>query len=205
MTMSFLNNFAVVWGALEILLFAGQIFGWSSLAYVFKYDGYFDDLCAVGDRDFLPVNSSIIRGAVFETVTGRDAVFSAGAVTGNGPRNGIQNNSDDLSYEGQTDSTQTTFKGCAAVDERFNLIYTLAVVVAGVVVFLTGYLMDRFGTRRCRCGGMYVHFFNIDFLNFICLDFSFLEISNKLFLFAINWHIMLCHSMCCVTHYYIAS
>ena len=159
MTMSFLNNCAVVWGALEILLFAGQIFGWSSLAYVFKYDGYFDDLCAVGDRDF-PVNTSIVRGAVFETVTGRDAVFSDGAATGNGPRNG----SDDLSYAGQTDSTQTTFKGCAAVDERFNLIYTLAVVVAGVVVFLTGYLMDRFGTRRCRCGGMYVIFLNIDFL-----------------------------------------
>ena len=177
--MSLLNNFAVVWGALEILLFAGQIFGWSSLAYVFKYDGYFDDLCAVGDRDF-PVNTSIVvGGAVFETVTGsgRDAVTFPAAATGNGPRNGIHNSSDDLSYAGQTDSTQTTFKGCAAVDERFNLIYTLAVVVAGVIVFLTGYLMDRFGTRRCRCGGMYVYLFKHRFVGmpiflfFICLLF----------------------------------
>ena len=37
--------FIVVWGAVEILLFGGTIFGWASLVYIYKKDGYFGYLC----------------------------------------------------------------------------------------------------------------------------------------------------------------
>ena len=37
--------FIVIWGTVEIVLFAGLIFGWASLVYVFKKDGYFRHLC----------------------------------------------------------------------------------------------------------------------------------------------------------------
>ena len=35
----------VIWGTLEILLFGGLIFGWASLVYVFKLEGYFSHVC----------------------------------------------------------------------------------------------------------------------------------------------------------------
>lgn len=35
----------VVWGTVEIFLFAGLIFGWASLVYVFKVEGIFSHVC----------------------------------------------------------------------------------------------------------------------------------------------------------------
>ena len=35
----------VVWGTVEVIMFGGIIFGWTSLVFIFKKEGYFDDLC----------------------------------------------------------------------------------------------------------------------------------------------------------------
>ncbi|KAI0235670.1 hypothetical protein LSAT2_013814, partial [Lamellibrachia satsuma] len=78
----------------------------------------------------------------------------------NRPRNAVHDNSfatgfgaDQNDFRPPSDNVNS----CAAVDERFNLIFTLAVVFSGVTVFCTGYMMDRLGTRVCRSIGMYVY------------------------------------------------
>jgi len=179
--MSFLNIFAVVWGTLEILLFAGQIFGWSSLVYVFKKDGYFEDLCgdvainnsfvivsdpAPASVDIFPlalatspsILSTRVTAAISEKTT---QIWSHSPLTVTSrPRNAVYNSSNDYSYGPGVDGDHGrshTVNSCAAADEQFNLIYTLAVVVAGVTVLFSGYMMDRLGTRLCRCIGMYVY------------------------------------------------
>ena len=177
--MSFLNIFAVVWGTLEILLFAGQIFGWSSLVYVFKNEGYFEDLCgdvainkntsfvtdpAPASVDIFPLASS--PSILSTRVTAAISDKTTPIVLHSQPRNAVYGSSNNYSYgpgvdanhrRSHTVNVNDNDNGCAAADEQFNLIYTLAVVFAGVTVLFTGYLMDRLGTRVCRCIGMYVY------------------------------------------------
>jgi len=183
--MSLLNIFAVVWGTLEIFLFAGQIFGWSSLAYVFKYEGYFENLCddVATNRSFvrvggdntlslvnvsplstallLPTSSIPISAITHQTTLSslHSPLLSAITPFSNDAKNG----SDGYRYatskvaDAAGDVREYSVNSCAAADERFSLIYTLAQVFAGITIFCTGYLKDRLGTRLCRCVGMYVY------------------------------------------------
>lgn len=176
--MSFLKLFAVVWGTLEILLFAGQIFGWSSLVYVFKKEEYFKDLCgdiainksfvtvsdpAPASVDIYPlastpsIFSTRVTAAISDKTT-QNLLHNPLTVTSR-PRNAVYNTSNNYSNDANHRHSHTVNadNSCAAADEQFNLIYTLAVVFAGVTVLFTGYLMDRLGTRVCRCIGMYVY------------------------------------------------
>ena len=181
--MSLLNIFAVVWGTLEIFLFAGQIFGWSSLAYVFKYEGYFENLCGEvetntsfgrvgGDTSVVDVSplsmalmlstSSIPISATTHKTT-QSSLHSPLLYAITPFRNEAKNGSDGYRYatnkaaDAAGDGREYSVNSCAAADERFSLIYTLAQVFAGITIFCTGYLKDRLGTRLCRCVGMYVY------------------------------------------------
>ena len=42
----------IFYGALEILLFSGLVFGWGSLVYVLKQEGYMSDVCAANKNNF---------------------------------------------------------------------------------------------------------------------------------------------------------
>ena len=181
--MSLPNIVAIVWGTLEIFLFAGQIFGWSSLAYVFKYEGYFENLC-----DEVRTNTSFVRVGGDTSVVGVSPLSVALMLSTssipisakthqttlsslNSPllsaitpfRNEAKNGSDRYRYaiskaaDAAGDASEYSVNSCAAADERFSLIYTLAQVFAGITIFCTGYLKDRLGTRLCRCVGMYVY------------------------------------------------
>ncbi|ESO97379.1 hypothetical protein LOTGIDRAFT_114888 [Lottia gigantea] len=44
-----MSTVAVVWGSLEIMMFAGIIFGWHNIVYIYKDQGYFSHLCPVSN------------------------------------------------------------------------------------------------------------------------------------------------------------
>ncbi|XP_071797048.1 equilibrative nucleobase transporter 1-like [Asterias amurensis] len=46
----------LVIGAIECLFFGGWIFGWASLVFVFKQEGYFSDECTTGSSTVVPEN-----------------------------------------------------------------------------------------------------------------------------------------------------
>ncbi|XP_010899955.2 solute carrier family 43 member 3b [Esox lucius] len=59
--------FTLVTGLLECLCFAGAVFGWASLVFVLKTEGYFSNLC---------VNATRIDGTEFTDCSGQDEQFS---------------------------------------------------------------------------------------------------------------------------------
>ncbi|XP_041349137.1 solute carrier family 43 member 3-like [Gigantopelta aegis] len=109
-----LHLFAVILGSLEIVLFAGVIFGWHSIVYIYKEEGYFYT-CA-GQNETQPKLS-----------------HSSSNVTL-------------LSGQLQTNASYMY----TTADNKFNLIFTLATAVNGLLSVVNGYLYDRFGTRFCR-------------------------------------------------------
>ena len=41
----------VLWCCVEIILYPGQLFGWSSLQYVLKQEGFYSDLCELETKN----------------------------------------------------------------------------------------------------------------------------------------------------------
>ena len=129
----------VIWGTLEILLFAGLIFGWASLVYVFKLEGFFSSVC-INEEGQWSDNSttpSTVKLEVNKPLSHNDSL----TLTSTSPANTTK------SWDPPT---------CTSQDEEFNLIYTLAVVINGVSLFATGWMFDKWGTRVCRIIGWYV-------------------------------------------------
>ena len=50
----------IFYGATEILLFSGLVFGWGSLVYVLKQEGYMSDVCSNNDDNHRNNNNNII-------------------------------------------------------------------------------------------------------------------------------------------------
>lgn len=59
-------KFCTIWCFIEVLLYAGQLFGWSSILYVLKQEGFYHDMCIV---DSTHVNKSSGEEIVDETYT----------------------------------------------------------------------------------------------------------------------------------------
>ena len=41
----------VLWCCVEIILYPGQLYGWSSLQYVLKQEGFYSDLCELENKN----------------------------------------------------------------------------------------------------------------------------------------------------------
>ncbi|KAL5017354.1 hypothetical protein ScPMuIL_006943 [Solemya velum] len=126
----------VIWGSVEILLFAGTIFGWHSLVYVFKEDGYFRDLCpqiSNTSEEILHRNQTNVYK--YSSVVNRSE-NSYNLSHSTSPSDEIENGA----YAGP----------CKPQDKEFNLIFSLATVVTGLMSVFNGVMYDRFGTRFCR-------------------------------------------------------
>ena len=50
----------IAWGAIEVLFFGGIIFGWASLVYVYKSEGFFNYKCPDSDR-FEPEGHAVVH------------------------------------------------------------------------------------------------------------------------------------------------
>ena len=59
----------VLWCCVEIILYPGQLFGWSSLQYVLKQEGFYSDLCELENK-----KKNLLRT---EDITGRNTVTSS--------------------------------------------------------------------------------------------------------------------------------
>ena len=53
---------AVLWCCVEIMLYPGQLFGWSSLEFVLKQEGFYSDLCEPENENKTLLTSDDIIG-----------------------------------------------------------------------------------------------------------------------------------------------
>ena len=102
------SQFSLFTGIVECLLFSGATLGWTSLVYIYKLEGFFDELCPNGTSD---------------------VKFSM-----------HQNHTDCV-------SDSPILQKCSNQDEIFSQIYILTGSAINFGCLLTGFLMDRFGTR----------------------------------------------------------
>ncbi|XP_076434626.1 LOW QUALITY PROTEIN: equilibrative nucleobase transporter 1-like [Babylonia areolata] len=175
-----IHIFAVLLGSLEIILFGGVIFGWHSLVYVYKDNGYFSTLCPAATLD-LPTNATATTvpslldpsspsSTIITTTPVNDSFsFTSTALFGttgrvlNGTedavgyktlvptrRAGVQ--FQDLTCEEQMEvhSKDGMMVVCEPQDEQFNLIFSLSTGINGMLSFPSGYMYDRLGTRVSR-------------------------------------------------------
>ncbi|KAK7087540.1 equilibrative nucleobase transporter 1-like [Littorina saxatilis] len=158
---------AIILGSLEIGLFGGVIFGWHSVVYVYKETGYFSDGCSAeksltpsanvtwqyhtpgtgtplnSSHDNATPNGTVIRSDNMTTTTLHDSGYS---------NQGNSIHYDDLSCEEkiQVQSETGVSQVCKSQDEQFNLVFSLATSINGILSFPSGILYDRLGTRISR-------------------------------------------------------
>jgi hypothetical protein len=124
-----ISVFFVLYCAVEILLFAGTIFGWHALNYVLKKEGYFAYLC--------PELINVTEPAVQE-YSNYSAIMTEKTVTF------------EILDSNENGTGVEKIAVCDPQDSAFNLLFTLAVCITGGSVLFCGFLFDKFGTRFCR-------------------------------------------------------
>lgn len=186
-----INILAIILGCLEIGLFSGIIFGWSSLVYVYKDVGYFADMCDVMGALPLHGNSSDQTPTISNASTASAVVFTTTTTLTNVTSRTIdvEVRLSELSFQKQMD-VRSRDEGagqilCDSQDEQFNLIFSIAIGVTGVLCFPNGLMYDRMGTRFTRivslitfCAGAVLLIFAspskpyLLYLGFLCLVYG---------------------------------
>lgn len=119
-------------GMLECLCFAGVMFGFASLVFVLKAEGYFSQLCS----SFPGSNSS------------QDGTGEPG-----GWRRRLEQFAmvhPGLAMQFCSLPPSLSSPDCSKQDEQFSLVFTVASFLNNFLCLLNGYLFDRFGTMATR-------------------------------------------------------
>ncbi|XP_053408092.1 equilibrative nucleobase transporter 1-like [Mercenaria mercenaria] len=153
-----------VWAFMEVVLFGGVIFGWGSLVFILKEEGFYSDYCTEND---IGNNSDYLSPNQFPYLT-------------------LSNNSlDEKSYDviiaddknstatfrRTTENRTTLHGGCPAQESKLNLWFSIAVSSMYLSLAGVGYLIRHIGTRNTR-----VIFFFIYLIGTLCLAFTSPEI-----------------------------
>ena len=140
----------VAWGTVEIVLFAGLVFGWASLVFVLKQEGYFAENCGQKSPTYENTTSVDHDDVDIAGVTTHPARFDRYGYVHNNSATGVESHLRGV----YSDGNPALFATCSEQDKHLNLVYTLAVVVTGVSTFANGWLLDRHGTWACRIVGL---------------------------------------------------
>ncbi|CAH1772271.1 unnamed protein product [Owenia fusiformis] len=129
-----MNVARLIWTGIEIGLFCGISYGWSSWIYVFKDNGIFADIC-------LDHNVELIDNATYNGATPSTDTFTNATTT----------YYDDV----PTGVNASNFEKNAAIECRgrndmLSLVFTTTSVLTGILSIINGYIYDRFGTLVCR-------------------------------------------------------
>ena len=119
---------SLITGVVELVFFTGLIFGWSSINYVLKKEGYFIYLCESQANSSYASNTGL-------GVANASTVFDALNAT----------TTSSLS----TPST-TTDTGCNKQSESLNLVFTIASFMLSICTLPNGYIFDNYGTLVSR-------------------------------------------------------
>ncbi|WAR04416.1 hypothetical protein MAR_019785 [Mya arenaria] len=131
-----------VWAFMEVVLFAGVLFGWGSLVFILKEEGFYLEECAAvlstgtGDPVLnmdLTYNSSLVEMAEITSVNSTKGTYQID-----------MNNTDEGPIKHFIDM------GCQAQESKLNLWFSIAVSIMYLSFTGIGYLIRLVGTRITR-------------------------------------------------------
>lgn len=137
-------------GALECLLFGGAVFGWPQLVHLLKMESVYADLCSdvnTAAGEGINQYKAVPYGELFNN--SRCVALNVTPVFLPGHKVGVEQ--------------------CAPQDDRFALIFTIAVCCYGIPSFLVGYLLHHAGLWAARISAGVM----------LCVGFIFLGITTK--------------------------
>ncbi|XP_045184731.2 equilibrative nucleobase transporter 1-like [Mercenaria mercenaria] len=136
-----------IWALMENLLFAGVIFGWGSLVFILKEEGFYFDYCTQSDF-FNQNNSTLLETTsavnVSNSLSDRDTVLS-----------------------NISKADEVTSKDCPAQESKLNLWYSIATSAMNLTYAAIAYLQKRFGTRITRAV-----FVSVYLIGTLCMAFA---------------------------------
>lgn len=129
-----------LWAFMEVLLFAGVIYGWGSLVFVFKEEGFYLDYCTGSDV----VTESEQKLLDKATVSSHDALYNI--------NNPFFYNGTEPSKSNQGNGTEDGHisEGCPAQESKLNLWFSMSVSFMYLSFAGIGYLIRHLGTRITR-------------------------------------------------------
>lgn len=116
--------FCVIWCATETFFFGGIIYGWGSLVFVLKEEGFYSDLCKA------PMPK--VEKEVFQNISLIDGYYHEENKTS------TQHHSED------------TNNGCQEQEAKLGLWFSIAVAFMYVCLAFLGYLTTNLGTQITR-------------------------------------------------------
>lgn len=148
--------FTFATGLVECLCFAGAVFGWASLVFVLKTEGYFSSLCV----NTTGVNATQVLGQFdLLTSTASECLYTSMLQK---VEHHLSNQLLKMFEEWRSSvlvRSVTHFHvstDCSGQDEQFSLVFTIASFMNNFLTLPSGFLFDYFGTTVARFFAMWV-------------------------------------------------
>lgn len=152
-----------IWCFFEILFYAGQLFGWSSILYVLKKEGFYSELCAdINSKyssinrtkiDIFYTNLTLLTNSEYSRNSEYNDLTGTGASSGRDLKNveHIYYNENGTEYGTIHERDDETIpKACQEQDSRLNLWFSIAICVSYVMCSVMGPILQRLGMRGFR-------------------------------------------------------
>lgn len=143
-----------IWAFLECLFFAGILYGWSSLVFIFKDEGIYANLC---EQSFAIENDTLLKNITNEAVhqNGTDiiAVVTADNATVGNSSAGLYS----INSTGEmTDVRKNGRVQCKEQDSMLSLCFTISSAIFCKSCVVMGYVNYKLGTRITRYIALWV-------------------------------------------------
>ena len=132
--------FCTIWAFMEVVLFGGVIFGWGSLVFILKEEGFYLDYCSPSELGNIS-NPDVSEQLTSVTVS--NSSFDEQSYTLLDTNINGTNTLNDI-------AVNRTTRGCPAQESKLNLWFSISVSFMYLSFAGIGYLIRHIGTRNTR-------------------------------------------------------
>lgn len=122
---------SLVTASVECLFFSGLIFGWPSISYVLKKEGYFSNYCSSDSSETVEFNNS-------QNITTESTSTL------------LENSTAGLYSTPSISPAEDIYPSCKTQVEHLNLVFTISSTLMSFSTLINGYIYDKYGTWISR-------------------------------------------------------
>jgi len=147
---------STLWCLIEVFIYGGQLFGWASILFVLKKEGFYEDLCTYDESEIKYSQTSLANNK--EKINQTSYSIGQYSIKDNSTnQSGSLNHSVsigqfeiDSNQISQSEFTKEYLPGCYAQEAKLNLWFSIAICTAYVACSGMGPLMNKIGMRSFR-------------------------------------------------------